>query len=135
MTRRNLVALACMALVSVATATFAYATSQASLTGSWTITVETPQGAMESTWELEQTDDGALKGVTSNDMMGEQPFEGGWVDDDAFGFEMYVEAQGQGIDVVYEGTFTENEMSGVLSVGGGQFTADFTGVREDGGTR
>ena len=41
----------------------------------------------------------------------------------------------EGSPGVYEGTFTESEMSGVLSVGGGQFTADFPGVREDGGTR
>ena len=132
MTRRNLLALTFIAAVFAVAASVSVAAVRASLTGTWTITVETPQGALESTWELEQSDDGGLKGVTSNEMMGEQPFEGGWVDGDAFGFDMYVEAQGQGIDVSYEGTFTDDEMSGTISVGGGQFTADFTGVRADG---
>jgi hypothetical protein len=121
-------------VVSIGAATMGYAASRATLTGVWIVTVETPQGAMENTWTLEQADDGSLSGMTSNEMMGDTPFEGGWVDGDAFGFDLYLDFQGQGIDISYEGTFEENAMSGVLNAGGGQFTADFTGVREDGET-
>lgn len=132
MNRRNVVALGCALIASVAAASFAHADGNASLTGTWVVTVETPQGAMESTWELEQTEDGMLSGTTSNEMMGETAFEGGWVDEDAFGFDMLLDMQGQQIDISYEGTFTDDEMAGFLSAGGGQFTADFTGVRADG---
>lgn len=135
MTRRHLLTLGCTLIVTVGVATAAMAAPRASLTGSWIVTVETPQGAMESTWDLEQSDDGSLSGLTSNEMMGETGFEGGWVDGDAFGFDLYIEFQGQGIDVLYEGTFSENHMAGILNAGGGQFTADFTGVRADGGNR
>jgi hypothetical protein len=135
MTRRQLLAICCALAVSVVGATVGYAASRASLTGTWIVTIETPQGAMENTWELDQTDDGDLSGMTSNDMMGDNPFEGGWVDSDTFGFDMYIDFQGQGIDISYEGTFTEDEMSGILNAGGGEFTADFTGVRADGGAR
>ncbi len=135
MTRRQLLAIGCALVVLVGGATAGYAASRASLTGTWIVTIETPQGAMENTWELEQTVDGDLSGLTNNEMLGENAFEGGWVDAEAFGFDMYVDFQGQGIDISYEGTFTETEMSGILNAGGGEFTADFTGVRADGGTR
>jgi len=132
MNRRNLIAFALAAVVLVGATTLAYAAAQASLTGTWTVTLDTPQGPFENTWDLTQADDGTLSGVTQNDMMGENAFEGGWVDGDNFGFDMYIEMQGQGIDISYEGTFTDDEMSGVLIAGGGEFTADFTGVRADG---
>jgi len=105
------------------------------LTGSWLVTIESPQGAFETTWDLEQAEDGSLSGITKSEMTGDTPFEGGWVDGDAFGFAVTIDMQGQSFDVSYEGTFTEDELAGVLDVGGGQFTTDFTGVRADGGDR
>ena len=143
MNRRTSVTTVGAVLAMVAVASLSHATPHettgtpgaATLTGTWVITIETPQGAMENTWQLEQAEDNSLSGVTTSDMIGEVPFEGGWVDGDAFGFAMYVDYQGQGFDIAYEGTFTENEMAGVLDAGGGQFVADFTGVRVDGDAR
>ena len=68
-------------------------------------------------------------------MTGEVEIGDGWVDDDAFGFSMYVEAQGEAFDVLYEGNFTIDEVFGSLDVGGGMFIADFLGLRTDGGAR
>ncbi|MDX1395463.1 MAG: hypothetical protein R3195_13835 [Gemmatimonadota bacterium] len=143
MNRRTLIATLGGLFAIVALASLSHATPRtttgtpgvATLTGTWVITIETPEGAMENTWQLEQAEDNSLSGVTMSDMIGEVPFEGGWVDGDAFGFAMYVDYQGQGFDVAYEGTFTETEMAGVLDAGGGQFVADFTGVRVEGGAR
>ena len=134
MRRRTFVA-AGVLLATVGVVPLSHAASRATLTGTWIITIDTPQGAMENTWQLEQAEDNSLSGVTVSDMIGEVPFEGGWVDGDAFGFAMYVDYQGQGFDIAYEGTFTENELVGTLNAGGGQFTAEFTGVRVEGGAR
>ena len=131
MKRRNLVALGIAAFAVVGVATIASASVQAELTGTWTVTIDTPQGAMENVWEIEQAGD-SFSGIISNDMMGENAFEDGWVDGDKFGLDMYIDFQGQGIDISYEGTFTEDEMSGTLIAMGGEFMADFTGVRADG---
>ncbi len=103
------------------------------LSGSWVITLEGPGGeSMEMTWEIEQSDDGMLTGVTASDMIGEAPIDGGWVEDDRFGFSVYVEAQGQSLDIVYEGSVVDDEIVGFLDAGGGMFQADFVGVRLDG---
>jgi len=128
-------ALATVAITGAGQPRQAEAAPGSDLTGSWLVTIESPQGALETTWDLEQAEDGSLSGITKSDMIGETPFEGGWVDGDAFGFAVTVDMQGQTFDVSYEGTFTEDELAGVLDVGGGQFTADFTGVRADGGAR
>jgi len=135
MTRRNALTIAFALSFSIGTAALVHASVRASLTGTWDVTIDTPQGAFENTWEFVQAEDGSFSGVTRNDMIGETAFEGGWVDGDAFGFSMYVDMQGQGMDLTYEGTFTETEIVGTLDVGGGQFTADFTGVRVEGDAR
>lgn len=131
----GLAAAVAVALLAIPGPRLAEATQPASLTGTWLVTIESPQGALETTWELEQADDGSLAGVTKSDLIGEASFEGGWVDGDTFGFSVYIDMQGQAFDVLYEGTFTDDEVAGVLDVGGGQFTADFTGVRIEGGAR
>ncbi len=106
----------------------------ASLTGTWTVTMETPRGTRETTWTLEQHEDDTLTGTVGG-MQGEVGIEGGWVKDDSFGF-MVVRSMGERtFEATYEGTFTENELSGTMTAGGGQFTAEFTGVRAEGGSR
>jgi len=102
------------------------------LSGNWIVTIETPQGEMETTWEIEQAEDGTLTGLTFSDMMGEVPIDGGWVEDGKFGFSILVEGQGQTMDVVYEGSVIEDEVVGFLDAGGGMFQADFIGVRVEG---
>jgi len=105
------------------------------LTGTWAITIESPQGNFESRLELVHNEDDSLTGMTSNDMLGESPIDGGWVEEDRFGFSQYVDMQGQALDILYEGSFTEDEMAGFIEVGSGEFSAPFTGVRVEGGVR
>ncbi|MCG8467460.1 MAG: hypothetical protein MJB57_04530 [Gemmatimonadetes bacterium] len=110
----------------------AVAKAPADMTGSWLISLDTPEGSFEMTWEIEQHEDGTLTGTTANDMIGEAPIDGGWVEDGQFGFSVYVEAQGQSMDVVYEGSIVDDELTGFLDAGGGMFQADFVGVRVEG---
>lgn len=105
------------------------------LSGSWIITLETPEGEMEMTWDIEQGEDGTLTGLTANDMIGEAPIDGGWAEDGKFGFSVFVEAQGQSMDIVYEGSVIDDEIVGFLDAGGGMFQADFIGVRIEGDPR
>jgi hypothetical protein len=107
------------------------ATTYASLSGAWTITISTEQGEFDTGWELEQHDDGTLTGMIEG-RQGEAEAEGGWVKDEAFGFAVTREFQGQSFKIEYEGTYEEDSLEGTLTAGGGQFTADFTGVRAEG---
>lgn len=107
------------------------ATTYASLTGAWTITISTEQGDFDTRWELEQHDDGTLTGMIEG-RQGEAEAEGGWVKDGAFGFAVTREFQGQSFKIEYAGTYEEESLDGTLTAGGGQFTADFTGVRAEG---
>lgn len=135
LTRKGIVGLGVAALLLLPLQTLEAqdtAVANEGLAGNWIITVDSPEGAVEMTWELETSEDGSLSGLTISDMIGEWPFDGGWVDGDTFAFTVYIEAQGQAFDVVFDGTFADDELSGMLEAGGGEFTADFTGVRKGG---
>jgi len=119
-----------VALLLIATppARTADAASRASLTGKWTVTLETPQGSRDSEWNLEQHDDGSLTGTVGG-QMGEAEIRDGHVGDDSFEFGITRDFNGQSFEISYRGNFTEDELSGTLTAGGGQFTAEFSGVR------
>ncbi len=104
------------------------------LTGTWTVTMDTPRGSRELTWTLEQHEDDTLTGTVGG-MRGDAEIEGGWVKDDTFSFMVVRDMGGQSFEMTYEGTFTDHELSGTMTAGGGQFTAEFTGVRAEGGSR
>jgi len=105
----------------------------ASLTGQWAVTISTERGDMNTVWDLVQHDD-RLTG-TIEGRRGAADAEGGWVENDTFGFTVQREFQGQSFKIEYEGRITEDALEGTLTAGGGQFTAGFTGVRAGGETR
>ena len=108
-----------------------FSAPRADLTGTWTVSMSTQQGDVERTWELEHGDDGALTGSIGG-RQGSAPAEDGWVKDDAFGFNVTRDFNGQSFEIEYEGTFADDALEGTLTAAGGQFTADFTGVRAGG---
>jgi hypothetical protein len=112
----------------------AAAASSATLTGQWTITISTEQGDFDTNWDLTQHDDGTLTGDIEG-RQGSAEAAGGWVKDDAFGFSVSRDFQEQSFEIDYEGTFSDDALEGTLTAGGGQFTADFTGVRAGGDDR
>ncbi len=112
----------------------ASAAASATLTGQWTITISTEQGDFDTNWDLTQHDDGTLTGDIEG-RQGSAEAGGGWVKDDAFGFSVSRDFQEQSFEIDYEGTFSDDALEGTLTAGGGQFTAEFTGVRAGGDDR
>ncbi len=136
---KRLGGLAALAVTSIAFAAGpasaqAEAATAATLTGTWAVTIETPQGTREMTWIVEQHEDGQLTGTVEGSR-GPADIESGEVQDDAFAFMLVRSMGGQSFEVTFEGTFTDEELSGTMTAGGGQFTAEFTGVRAEGGSR
>ena len=110
------------------------ASSKATLTGAWTVTITTERGEFDTRWELEQHDDGTLTG-TIEGRWGSAEAEDGWTKDHAFGFGVTREFQGQSFKIEYEGTYDDEALAGTLTAGDGRFTAKFTGLRAEGDGR
>ncbi len=125
--KAGLIALTAAVLV-VLRASLGVADVQADMTGTWTVTFSPPSGDRDTTWELEQHDDGTLTGEIGL-LQGSAPAHDGWVEDKAFGFIVTQNRRGQTFDIAYEGTFTDNALKGSIEVIGLFFTADFTGLR------
>ena len=122
-----LIALAAAVLV-VLRASLGVADVQADMTGTWTVTFSPPSGDRDTTWEIEQHDDGTLTGEIGL-LQGSAPAHDGWVEDKAFRFITTQNRRGQTFDIVYEGTFTDNALEGSILLKALFFTAAFTGVR------
>lgn len=130
MIRTNRLALGLVALaLAVATPVVA---QDASIAGEWDITIESDQGAFQMTWTLEIAEDGTISGSANSDM-GPAEIADGWVDGETFGLTMIADGGGQSMEVIWEGTLSEDEVFGTIDVGGGMFMADFTGMRAEGG--
>ncbi len=100
-------------------------------TGTWLITVPTPQRTREVTAVLEMAEDGTLTGDITTDR-GETTVSDGWVSGNRFSFTATMSMGDRSFEVTYTGTIEEDEMSGTVSFGG-RFSADFTGERSPGG--
>lgn len=108
----------------------------ADMSGSWTLTVESPQGIQEVRAELEMAEDGTLTGTLTG-TRGEQPITDGWVSGEKFRFTATLAMGPRTMEVTYTGTFEGDEMEGTASAGG-RFSMDFRGTREsppEGGAR
>jgi hypothetical protein len=111
---RLLVGICAMAAVAVAYA--------ASVAGTWTLSIESPQGTRESTLVAAQNGE-AITG-TMKTQRGEMPVTG-TLKGNAIAFGYKVSMQGNEMDIQYTGTVEGDAMSGTVSFGGmgeGKFT-------------
>lgn len=104
------------------------------VSGTWLLTMETPQGTRDITAVLEMDDYGAVTGTVTS-QQGEAEIQDGQMVGDELTFGYTREMQGQSMGITYTAKVTGDEMAGTLDVGGGRFSADFTGKRENGGDR
>lgn len=95
----------------------------ADLTGTWNLTVETPQGTGNPSFTLVE-EAGKLTG-TYNGMMGSSPVTGS-VEDGDFKISFTVDAQGQSLNIDYSGMLNDDgTIAGKMNMGGfaeGSFT-------------
>ncbi|MDX1395464.1 MAG: hypothetical protein R3195_13840 [Gemmatimonadota bacterium] len=103
----------------------------ATLTGRWTVTISTERGPFDTTWTLEEREDGTLTGETEGRRTPAE-IEDGWVREDRFGFNVTREFQEEQFTVTYTGTFTDEVIEGRWSARAGRFGNDFRGVRARG---
>ena len=96
------------------------------MTGKWKLSYTTPEGAEESTAELEMAKDGTLTGTVSS-RRGTTSIISGYLSRDKFSFTINVPVQGSPADVVFGGTFDGTSLKGSINVIG--FSIDFTGVK------
>ncbi len=99
------------------------------LTGTWTLTVESPRGTQESTAELTMTEDGTLSGSVSG-TRGEGSLSEGWVSGNSFSFTVAMSMGGRSVEAVYSGTLEGDEMEGNVSMG--RFSQTFSGTKATG---
>jgi imidazolonepropionase-like amidohydrolase len=95
-------------------------------TGTWTLTVESPQGAVAVTADLRQEGE-TISGVVSSPF-GQSPISGGSVSGSEVRFTLSVEIQGTPTSVTFVGRIEGDRMSGTVTVEGmGAFP--FSGTR------
>ncbi|MGD2217190.1 MAG: amidohydrolase family protein, partial [Gemmatimonadales bacterium] len=96
------------------------------LTGTWTLTVESPRGTQESTAELTMAEDGTLSGSVAG-QRAEGSVTEGWVSGNSFSFTVAMSMGGRSMEAVYSGTLEGDEMEGNVSMG--RFSQEFTGLK------
>lgn len=102
-------------------------TSSSTLTGHWTLTYTTSQGASETaTADLTQGDDGAISGSLSG-AQGIAKVTSGSVTGSRFTFSALVPHGGNDLNVVFTGTIEGNKITGTLTAG--DFSSGFTATR------
>ncbi len=96
------------------------------LTGKWKLAYTTPEGAEDSTADIEMAKDGTLGGsVTSR--RGTASIISGYLSGDKFSFTINIPVEGSPADVVFTGTFDGTALKGTISVVG--LSIDFTGSK------
>ncbi|UCC74648.1 MAG: amidohydrolase family protein [Gemmatimonadota bacterium] len=99
------------------------------LTGTWTLTVESPRGTQESTAELAMKEDGTLSGSVRG-QRGEGSVTEGWVSGNRFSFTVAMTMGGRSMEAGYTGTVEGDEMEGSVSYG--RFSVEFNGAKTAG---
>jgi hypothetical protein len=90
-------------------AAFALTASAAEVNGTWKASVETPNGAMESTFVL-KVDGAKVTGTASMGQMGETAISEGKVEGDTVTFAVVRQGQNGEFRINYKGTVTGDEM-------------------------
>jgi adenine deaminase len=88
----------------------------AQLTGTWTITTNSPQGIMESTLEVTQSGT-SFTGTMTSQMMGTSPVSDGTVNGRQVSWTMTPQFGGQGFTLTYAGEVDGTRMSGTVTAG------------------
>lgn len=99
------------------------------LTGTWKLTVNSPQGAQESTAELKMAEDGTLSGSVTG-QRGTASLSSGWVSGSKFSFTLSITMGPRTMEATYTGTVEGNKMTGSVSMG--PMSIQFTGTRPEG---
>ena len=98
------------------------------LTGRWKLQYTTPEGAEESTADLEMAGDGTLSGTVTS-TRGTANIISGYLSGDKFSFTINIPIEGNPTDVVFSGTFDGTSVKGSISVSGLGLSIDFTGTK------
>jgi hypothetical protein len=118
MTRSRVFAIAVIAVLALAGTAFAQdkpkETPKIDVSGTWDLTVETPQGAMSLTSTFKQ--DGEKLTGTQSSQMGEMPLEGTLKGAD-IAFAIVIDMQGQQMTITYTGKVDGETMSGTIEFG------------------
>lgn len=104
------------------------------LTGTWKLSYTTPDGAEESTAEIEMAADGTLSGTVSSHR-GTGAIINGYLSADKFSFTINIPIEGNPTDVLFSGTFDGTTLKGVINAMG--YSIDFAGAKpqtKSGGT-
>ena len=118
----RLVAGLALALVTLAATSGATQAQDSGLSGTWDITPEAPgmpSMPFTMTWTFATGDDGALTGSFTMAGQGEsitQDMSDLTVDGDAFDFIVRIEDQGGTGEFVFDGTLSEDEVSGTFEI-------------------
>jgi imidazolonepropionase-like amidohydrolase len=103
-----------------------------SLTGHWTLTYTTGQGAETATADLTQGADGAISGSLAG-AQGTAKVTTGSITGNRFTFSAIVPHEGNPLNVVFTGTIDGNTLTGTLTAG--DFSTGFTATRPGRGGR
>ncbi len=130
------------AVVAMAVSFGAVQAQESWLAGTWEATAEAtgmPGPVISMTWTVEAAEDGAFTGSWTGAVQGESrtgEMSDITVDGDAFGFTVRIEEQGQGGEIVLEGTMAEGAVSGTFEVRPdgmpAMITGTFSGARAEG---
>ena len=96
-------------------AAFAVAASAADITGTWKASMETPNGAMETTYVF-KVDGAKLTGTVSSPMGGDTAISEGKVEGDNVTFTVAMSFNGNDFKMGYTGKVTGNEMKLTMSI-------------------
>ncbi|MGA2094719.1 MAG: amidohydrolase family protein [Candidatus Acidiferrum sp.] len=96
------------------------------MTGKWKLSYTTPEGAEESTLDVEMAADGSLSGTTTS-KRGTTTIISGYLSGDKFSYTINIPIEGNATDVVFSGTFDGTTLKGSIDVLG--YSIEFTGVK------
>jgi imidazolonepropionase-like amidohydrolase len=99
----------------------------ADVTGTWTVTIATPEGPQQVTLALTQRGS-EVTGTLTHPVLGSAEVRSGLVSAKKISFSVSLAVGGQTIEASFNGTVEGNTMSGTVNVGG-QGAVEFTGTR------
>jgi len=102
--------------------------SAADVAGTWKASIETPNGAFESTFVF-KVDGTTVTGTTSNQMIGEAPISDGKIDGDNLTFSVTLKRDGQEFKLNYQGKVSGNEIKLTVVIPGADRTFEMTAKR------
>lgn len=96
------------------------------ISGKWTMSYTTPEGAEQSKADLTMASDGTISGTVTNER-GTATIYSGYASGEKFSFTISLPINGNPTDVTFTGTFEGKTMKGNISAMG--YTFEFTGTK------